>query len=347
MWPRRSTQRFPYSFLRLNEFSPAALLVLLIFAGGFYIVRELRIPHVEKGWVLGTYITISIEGPQARPAARAAWKEIKRVEQLAYRWNYYNGLNLLNRRQTAQLSDPDIFTMVSTAQNYWRLSGGYLDITLLPLEQLWDFERKQVPSDQKIKGVLPAVGMQHVSTDPKQQSIAFMHPATEIDLSAITTGYALDRAREQLLRFKITYASINAGDVIVTVGHPILQLKWTFQLKYPWEPGFVTPVPVKLKSNQALAFVHDRQTYFKDSQGEVFHNILNPFTGYPIHSGYRGVLIVSDSAFTANCLALAVFGAGKPLPADNGSKVRYIVIQGDSAAELKILELKPSYAPTR
>lgn len=49
---------------------------------------------------------------------------------------------------------------------------------------------------------------------------------------------------------------------------------------------------------------------FFESEGNVYHHILSPFTGYPVDNDLLSVTIVTDTSMDADAMSTSVFSLG-------------------------------------
>src|SRR5208283_6233792 len=68
---------------------------------------------------------------------------------------------------------PDLFSLLSTALEYSRITEGAFDITYASVGYMYDFRAHVRPSEQQIRSALPAVNYRHVLLDPSHQTVHF------------------------------------------------------------------------------------------------------------------------------------------------------------------------------
>jgi thiamine biosynthesis lipoprotein len=126
-----------------------------------------------------------------------------------------------------------------------------------------------------------------------------------LDFRDIRRGYAIDRAIARLQEFGIRHASVTIDGNIRAIGsrdgHP-----WSHAIRGPDGGGvFAT---LSIKGNEAAFTAGNYQNAFS-WKGEVYHDILDPRTGYPA-TDTASVTVLHPNASTADAAATALFVAG-------------------------------------
>ena len=126
-----------------------------------------------------------------------------------------------------------------------------------------------------------------------------------IDLRDIRRGYAIDRAIARLQELGIRSARISIDGNVRAIGsrdgHP-----WSHAIRGPDGGGVYATLDIK--GNEAAFTAGNYQNAFT-WEGEEFHDILDPRTGYPA-IGTAAVTVLHPNASTADAAATALFVAG-------------------------------------
>lgn len=127
----------------------------------------------------------------------------------------------------------------------------------------------------------------------------------KLDFRAIQRGFAIDRAMVRLQELGVDNASITIdGDVYVIGsrdGNP-----WSIGVRGPGGGGIFATL--KLAGSEA-AFTAGRYENNFAWEGEVYHDLIDPRTGYPAQ-GTASVTVLHPNASTADAAATALFIAG-------------------------------------
>src|SRR5438093_8228552 len=107
--------------------------------------------------LLGTFVTITVYGENREglhAAVSAAFEEFRRIDSLMSIHRADSELSGLNARAAAQpvVVSPDLFRVVTKAQEIAEQTEGSFDITIRPLADLWGFIRKEyrLPTDEEL-----------------------------------------------------------------------------------------------------------------------------------------------------------------------------------------------------
>jgi thiamine biosynthesis lipoprotein len=127
----------------------------------------------------------------------------------------------------------------------------------------------------------------------------------KLDFRAIQRGFAIDRAMVRLQELGVDNASIAVdGDVYVIGsrdGNP-----WSIGVRGPGGGGIFATL--QLAGSEA-AFTAGRYKNNFAWEGDIYHDIIDPRTGYPAQ-GTASVTVLHSNASTADAAATALFIAG-------------------------------------
>lgn len=217
------------------------------------------------------------------------------------------------------VSDETIY-LLKTALAYCEMTDGQIDITIEPLNSLWDFHAdpssSAVPDNDGQDSRLPdkkaiAEALNHVdyhSVVIDGNTVTLQDPQSAVNLGFIAKGYIADKMKEYLLSQNVENAIINLGGNLLAVGTKPDGSPYQFGIQKPFDKhgAVITVLPVNDLSAVSSG-VYERYFYQDDV---LYHHILNPQNGYPIQNELLGVTILSDSSMTGDALSTTCFVLG-------------------------------------
>lgn len=217
-------------------------------------------------------------------------------------------INFLAGKKTTVVSH-DTMTVLAAARKIGLESGGAFDITVNPLMKLW--RRSQngcIPDREKIAEAMVLTGLSKLVLDVDKKSAGLYIKGGALDLGAIAKGFAADEAEKTIKSVGITSAIVNFGGNIFTVGS---------NKRKPWRVGVQNPTAARGESIGTLSVTDksvvtsavNERFFIKD--GQLYHHIIDPRTGYPSKSGLLSVTVVATSSMVADALSTAAFVLGK------------------------------------
>ncbi len=294
----------------------AILCVFVIFftSGCTRPVTKIADPVTVSDFKLNTYVSIS---GYTSNATTAALKECLNLcdtyEHLFSRTLPESTLYQVNHRQTDMIP-AELATLIQYGIDYGKLSDGAFDITIGSVSSLWDFtaEHPQVPEASAIADALQYVDYTAITLTPTNDTDGSyritMPEHTMIDLGAIAKGYIADRIKDALLERGITSAVINLGGNVLCVGSKQHDAAFTIGIRKPFSKTEESLTYLGLKNKSSVSSgTYER--YFEQN-GNFYHHILNPATGYPYNNNLTGVTILSDESVTGDCLSTTCFALG-------------------------------------
>ena len=253
--------------------------------------------------LMGTIVEVVSPQPHA---AKIAFAEMRRIEDLLSKYKPDSEVSLLNRRGSLRVS-PETLYLIKKSKEFWQASEGAFDITVGPVVDVWCFTQQsyRVPSEREIQRTLKSVGSDKIIFNDKNNVVKFKVSGVKVDLGAIAKGFAVDCAIKKLKEAGIDSCLINAGGDIYCLGAKF-GYPWKIAIQNPRQPGFAGYLKLR---NRAVATSGDYRQFFIKGSRRYAH-IFNPKTGYPADTGISSVTVMAADCLTADAIATAVFVLG-------------------------------------
>lgn len=265
-------------------------------------------PPVEKRQMIAmdTFMQLQIYGENAKTAADAATQEIARLEAL---FSAQDGeVARLNEAHGGTVSE-DTAALLQKAVQLYEETDGAFDITIYPVVKAWGFIDKEyrVPKIETILQLLEAVDASAIGFDAQTGRVELPERA-ELDFGGIAKGYTSDRLIEVLKENKITSAMLNLGGNVALLGGKPDGSEFKIAIAHPEEQEKYLGI-VSVKDTSVITSGGYERFFERD--GEIYHHIIDPATGYPARQGLASVTIVCADGARADGLSTALFVMGK------------------------------------
>lgn len=206
-------------------------------------------------------------------------------------------------------ADPTMVQMIQRSQALSRASGGLFNPAIGGLLRLWGFQNDEPPAgpppaQEEIDRILAA----HPSMDDlvvEGIRVRSRNPAVRLDFGAFAKGYGIDRVSERFQAMGIEHAIVNAGGDLRAWGRRG-ERPWRIGVRHPQRPGVLASI--ETRGDESIFTSGDYERYF-EWQGERYHHILDPRTGYPTR-GLTSVTVIDEAAADADAAATALLIAG-------------------------------------
>jgi len=270
-------------------------------------------PMTISGFKFNTYITITAYSKVDSTVLDKCLDLCDKYENLYSRTIESSTLSKVNNHEITEIPG-ELATLIQYGIQYGDLSKGTFDITIGSVSSLWDFtsNNPQVPAPSTIQSALAYVNYKNISLETKPGSddtyIISIPQGTMIDLGAIAKGYIADKLKEYLLDNGVTSALINLGGNVLCVGDKPDNTSFNIGVKKPFSESGEILVTLKINDKSIVSSGSYERCFTKD--GQFYHHILNPSTGYPYDNQLTSVTIISDSSVQGDCLSTTCFTLG-------------------------------------
>lgn len=262
---------------------------------------------------LNTVITITIYDSQDQQLLQECEKLCQKYEQIFSRTSPESELYKLNHGELEDKGgvshiSKELAELIQESLKYAELSQGAFDPTIGPVSSLWDFtgENPQVPDAEELQQKLPLVDYRQVQLNG--QEIRFLQPEMQLDLGAIAKGYIADRLKDYLEEQGVTSATINLGGNVLCIGGHTDGKPFSVGIQKPFAQRNEVLLSVDVDDLSVVSSgIYER--YF-ESNGTLYHHILNPKTGMPYNNGLTSVSILSSTSVEGDGLSTACFALG-------------------------------------
>jgi thiamine biosynthesis lipoprotein len=260
-------------------------------------------------FIMGTLVEITLrERENSHKFIDQAFEEMTRLEKLMSHnipGSEISKINAHGNEAPVPVS-AEVLQVIERGIYWGQRSEGMLDISIDPLQKLWQFdeEHKAVPPQEDLALAVSRVDFQNIKIADRK--IQLKEVGMSLHLGAIAKGYAVDRALELLARAGLKNALVNAGGDLAAIGGPKDGLPWKIGLQHPRKPEAVI-AELDLSSG-AVATSGDYQKYFI-LDGTRYHHVINPRTGWPA-AEMVSATVIAKNTMDADALATAVFVLG-------------------------------------
>ena len=263
-------------------------------------------------------VAYATSGEVASNACNAAFARVHELNGILSDYDPDSELSRLSRSSGSGREvplSPDLWRVLTRAQQISRESGGAFDITVGPLVNLWRKARrdKQFPRADLLEDARARIGYTNILLNPKAHTAKLLLPEMRLDVGGIGKGYALDAALSALREHGISRALVTgAGDM--AAGEPP-----------PGKPGWrIELPPLDVTNRPPTRFVQLRKCGFATSgdlfqrlelNGKRYSHIIDPRTGLGL-TDHSLVNIIAPDATSADALSkvASVLGPSTAFP---------------------------------
>lgn len=223
-------------------------------------------------------------------AARAAFQEVDRLEQLLSRFIPNSDVSRINALAAGEeaVVDEDVLLCLQIAQQAYELTDGTFDITIGTVIEAW-----KNGNTEKAKQLLSQPSAEKLELDAELLIVKVLTDNVSIDLGGIGKGYAVDVIAQILDEWGIEQAMIHGGASSVrALKPPEGKRGWPITISDPIEGNVIDRLEL---ANEVLSC---------SGTGKGKH-IINPATGRPVTDRTACWVRLNKSAALADALSTA------------------------------------------
>lgn len=255
-------------------------------------------------FAMDTYMELTAYGEQAQTALEQAKKEIGRLDALFRRGSEQSEVFQINDKKNACVS-ADTAALIRRAADISADTDGAFDPTVAPVMDLWGFYGRtyRVPAAAELSKTLADVDYKQMHI---QDDTVALDGNAKLDLGGIAKGYASDRMMQVFRENGVTSGLVSLGGNVQALGSRPDGSPWRIGIQHPDGEGYIGIVQI---CDEAVITSGGYQRFF-EKDGQVYHHILDPKTGYPARSGLKSVSVISSDGTLADGLSTAIFVMG-------------------------------------
>lgn len=262
----------------------------------------------QEIYAMNTVMNLSVYGENATKAIQQAVEKINSLDVLFSVTNKSSDIYKVNSSQGETLNiNQETADLIMEAYSYGAKSKGALDLTIYPVVKAWGFttDTYRVPTAAELTSLLKYVDYSAVKIDTDKSQVC-IPKHFEIDLGAVAKGYTGNKIIEILKQNGITSALINLGGNVQTLGNRPDGSKWTVGIQNPSSQSYFATLSV---GEAAIITSGGYQRNF-EQEGNIYHHILNPATGYPANNGIISSTVIAKDGTQGDALSTALYVMG-------------------------------------
>ncbi len=291
----------------MKKLSPLLLLLLLLLSA-----CGQQEPLSKTNFMLDTIVTITLYDWKDASTIDQAFDEIRRLEALLSVEQEGSDLDKLAKAAGQDWVEiqPETEEVLRLAKEYSALSHGAFDVTAGPLIDLWDIHdgAGHYPSSEELAAVLPLIGDKDLLVEEGRAYLS--RPGMIANLGAIAKGFIADRVKEMLTEQGVEHAVLDLGrNVLLIGGKSAKEDVFTIGVQDPnQEQGQLMGYLKTSDKSIVTSGVNERKF---THQGQSYHHVLDPVTGFPVDNGLASVTILSQTSADGDALSTACLLLGQ------------------------------------
>ncbi len=269
--------------------------------------------HVQSAFAMSTIVTQNVYGNKGEDAASRVEAELAYFEQLISLYDENSDISKINENAGNTAVEVSSLTLALLAQTkeLSLKSGGAFAATIAPLTLLWGVngDAPTVPTDTEIEALLPLVDDEKIIINETNSTVMLEMQGQAIDLGGIAKGYACNIARDVYNTHGVESALLSIGGNVYVHGTKPGGDLFRIGFKNPYVNA-QTQAIASVEIKDAVFSVSGGYERYFEADGELYHHIINPTTGYPSNSDVLSVGIIHEDGTVADFYSTTLFVQG-------------------------------------
>ena len=261
--------------------------------------------HIFTGFYFDTFVQITVYGEFPDAASEGLKEMLEKYDMLFSESSDEGILADINSNATEIILDDESAYLVNFLLDGAALTDGLFDPTIYPVSLLWSFgsESPEVPDDNLISDAI--LKCNYKSLHLNGNTLTKDDPNIMISFGAVAKGYIADKTAGYLKDNGIDNALINLGGNVYCLGFKNGSDNYNIAIKKPFSDNeAVTSVHVSDGMSVVTTGIYER--YF-ESDGVIYHHIIDTATGYPVQNGLGSVTVIGPESLVCDFLSTAYF----------------------------------------
>lgn len=265
---------------------------------------------LKSTYALGTIINLKVNGSNAETAINEAIEKLNDIDDKMSAFKDHSEISKINSKAgiAGEVVSEDTYSVVKSAAAYSEILEGTFDPTIRPLITLWNIgtDKEKIPGKTQIEETLKLINYKDIIF--KDNSIMLKNKQQALDVGGIAKGFAADKVRDIFYRNNIKSALIDLGGNIFALGSKEDGTPWKVGLQNPFNDRGEYVGILNVRNKSVVTSGNYERYFMKD--GQRFHHIMDPRTGYPSESKIISATIISDNSIDGDGLSTGIYILG-------------------------------------
>lgn len=290
-------------------------ILIAIIVGSLYAFHKKTDIQTIEGQIFNTYYKIKLRSPKKLKnlptQIEEALEEVNQQMSVFVADSEVSKINQANADKPIALSKP-LSHILQASARINKESEGFFDPTISPLIDLWGFgkgHKFQNPTDEQINNILEYSNFNRLEFLSDYSYLIKKDSHTELNLSAIAKGYAVDKIASLLEDHKLNDYIIEIGGEVRASGTKDSQGQlWNIGLGVPLANSKANAFTIDV-TDIAIATSGDYRNFIEQN-GKRFSHTISPKTGKPVVNNLASVTVIANTCIEADAYATAIMAMG-------------------------------------